>query len=679
MGSVLHAGLSVGERYVAAGVTTPLRRAFSGSKASVEGVTFREANAYVAGIYQSFADASRAGFQAFKTAAPVRDGASSLGDAAFNQPFLINPQRKARWKQNPVQSIPDMAGAAIFSTIRTLGHRPSIAMDEFAKAMTYKMQLNALSVREASYRSARLKGADQAKEFSRVMDAVANRPSSAAIYRAKSVFELSGETYDPAKNYGKDQTLYQAADVLAAVDLHAMADDYARLMTFQNSGLTLKKWEQALGQHRLFRALFVPFLRTPINLVRAGMFDRNPILFAALGENRTKFKNYTAALRGLDQSLERGGAEADLAMARLVTGMGFMATAGLLFANGDLVGKRSAAEEEDGVKSYSIRLGGRWFQYQQLSPVAEMLGIVADMSRIFRDHDINDDDMLQGIGGGVLAAIVNNIVNKAALQGVGDFWDMIDPSFTAGDTDRGERFGKEVMKKIGSSAIPAVVRNLAQTQDPVMREASGLLEHLAANIPTLSQSLPERRDWLGLPVIRKDKDDGLFEGLVQPTRVSQTVDDIVRREVSALSTADPELRMAQRPPERFNEQKITKREHASVLEYQGQGYRHPYTGQNMHEALGSLIQSREYALMGDPQRAASIKETVSQYRRLANASIRNGAVPELREMVNRTGGAKANERAAQEGWNNWQTQANARRYGVSQGDMSAIMNFQPGQ
>lgn len=432
-------------------------------------------------------------------------------------------------------------------------------------------------------------------------------------------------------------------------------------------------------QHRLFRALFVPFLRTPINLVRAGMFDRNPVLFGLLGENRAKFMNYTAALRGLDQSLERGGAEADLAMARLVTGMGFMATAGLLFANGDLVGKRSAAEEEDGVKSYSIRLGGRWFQYQQLSPVAEMLGIVADMSRIFKDHDINDDDILQGIGGGVLAAIVNNIVNKAALQGVGDFWDMIDPSFTQGDTDRGERFGKEVMKKVGSSVVPAVVRNFAQTQDPVMREANGLLEHLAANIPTLSQSLPERRDWLGLPVVRTDKDGGLFEGLIQPTRISKNVEDIVRREVSALSSADPELRMAQRPPERFNEQKITKREHALVLEYQGQVYRPPFTGQNMHEALGTLIQSREYALMADAQRAATIKDTVSQYRRLANAAIRNGAVPELREMVNRTGGAKANERAAQEGWNSWQTQANARRYGVTTADMNAIMTFQPGQ
>lgn len=678
IGSVLHAGLSVGERYVAAGVTSPLRRAFSGSKGSVESVTFREANAYVAGIYQSFADASRAGFQAFKQAAPVRDNSTSVGEVAFNQPFLITKDRKDRWKSNPVLSIPDMAGAAIFSTLRTLGHRPSIAMDEFAKAMTYRMQLNALSVREASYRSARLKGADATKEFTRVMDAVANRPTSAAVYRAKAVFELAGEQFDSAKNYSTDPTLHQAADVLASVDLHAMADDYARLMTFQNSGPVMKKWEKALGQHRLFKALFVPFLRTPLNLVRAGMFDRNPVLYGLMKDNRDKFMNYTAAMRGLDQSLERGGAEADLAMARLVTGIGFMSTAGLLFAGGDLVGKRSAAEEEDGVKSYSIRLGGRWFQYQQLSPVAEMLGIVADMMQTFKDHDINDDDMLQGIGGGVLSAIVNNIVNKAALQGVGDFWDLIDPSFTYGDTDRGARAGKELAKKAGSTLVPAVVRNFAHSQDPVMREAESFLDHIRANIPTLSQSLPERRDWLGLSVIRKDKDGGFVEGMIQPTRISEQVTDIVRLEVSALAQADPDLRMATRPSARFNEQKITPREHGAVLEYQGQVFRDPLTGLTMHEALAALIQSPEYAQMPDPQRATVVKDTVSRHRRLANASIRSGAVPALREMVNRTGGEKANERAMQEGWQSWQTEANARRYGVSAGDIDTIMNFQPG-
>ena len=72
-----------------------------------------------------------------------------------------------------------------------------------------------------------------------------------------------------------------------------------------------------------------------------------------------------------------------------------------------------------------------------------------------------------------------------------------------------------------------------------MREAQGILEQIASNIPTLSQSLPERRDWLGLPIVRKDKDGGFIEGLVQPTRVSEQVSDIVRLEVSALSQGRP--------------------------------------------------------------------------------------------------------------------------------------------
>lgn len=60
-----------------------------------------------------------------------------------------------------------------------------------------------------------------------------------------------------------------------------------------------------------------------------------------------------------------------------------------------------------------------------------------------------------------------------------------------------------------------------------------------------------------------------------------------------------------------------------LLEYQGQIYRDPVSGQNMHEALGALIQSPQFAQMPDPQRAATIKDTVSRYRRLASASVRS--------------------------------------------------------
>ena len=68
--------------------------------------------------------------------------------------------------------------------------------------------------------------------------------------------------------------------------------------------------------------------------------------------------------------------------------------------------------------------------------------------------------------------------------------------------------------------------------------------------------------------------------------------------------------MASRPAARFNEQKITAREHGMLLEYQGQIYRDPVSGQNMHEALGALIKSPAFAQMPDPQRAATIKDTV---------------------------------------------------------------------
>src|SRR5690606_37700164 len=109
----------------------------------------------------------------------------------------------------------------------------------------------------------------------------------------------------------------------------------------------------------------------------------------------------------------RGGAEADLVMARMVSGVALMGTAALLFANGDIVGKRSPAEEQDGIKSYSIRIGGRWFQYSTLSPLAEMLGLTADLFQAIRDRDMADDQ-ISALTGGVAGAIMNNIVNKAA-------------------------------------------------------------------------------------------------------------------------------------------------------------------------------------------------------------------------------------------------------------------------
>ena len=103
VGSVLHASMTVGERYIAAGITSPLRRGLGGKRTSAEGVTFREANAYLFGIHQSFVDATKAGFKASSTRRPRRT--SKRASVATPWPSLSsstpsgrpNGRRAASW------------------------------------------------------------------------------------------------------------------------------------------------------------------------------------------------------------------------------------------------------------------------------------------------------------------------------------------------------------------------------------------------------------------------------------------------------------------------------------------------------------------------------------------------------------------------------------------------------
>lgn len=670
IGSVLHATMTVGERYVGATVGH-VRRGVLGNRTSAEQVTYREANAYTAGVHQNFVDATRLAFRAFKDAKPITDGETQIGSSAQMMPFEFTAARRAKWQKGGLLAIPDMAGTALFGTLRTLGVRPTVAMDEFTKVMGRGMQLNALAVREAAYRSARLRGREQQAVFSKTLDAITNRPTAEALGRAKQAFEEIGQEFDAAKSYMGDTRLEEAADVLTAVNLQEMANDYARLLAFQKTGPTVEAFEKAFNRMKFTKALFVPFFRTPINLVRAGMIDRNPALAWVTKENRAAFGDYFRVMSEQEAALARGGAEGDMVMARMVSGIAFMSMASVLYCNGDLVGKRSKAEEEDGVKSYSIRIGGRWYGYNQLSPVAEMLGIVADMHEAWKDKDASDDQ-LSAMAGGVLSAITNNIVNKAALTGIGDFFDIFDPAFASTNESRADRVAKTAFKKVGDSLIPAIVRNTAWEQDPVMRQASGFIEAFKVNIPGLSESVAERRDWLGEQIVRPDNPMGLF----QPMRVSKVSDDIVRREVSVLAQNDPELRLALTPPARFNGQKITPREHARVLEIQGQIYERTTNGRTMHEDLADLIQSPSFAEMSDKQRAKEIRDVVTTYRRLANQQIERGRYPELAEMVNRTGLAQATEYGEERGYSADQISRRAiNSYGVSPDQLDAINNF----
>jgi hypothetical protein len=60
-----------------------------------------------------------------------------------------------------------------------------------------------------------------------------------------------------------------------------------------------------------------------------------------------------------------------------------------------------------------------------------------------------------------------------------------------------DRFGDGYVRRMAGSIIPTIVAHIAQTQDPVMRDARTITDHLKSRIPGLSQTLPPRRNIFG--------------------------------------------------------------------------------------------------------------------------------------------------------------------------------------
>lgn len=672
LGSGANAVWSVSDRYVAAAIGQA-RTLLPKSGGSLERVTFREANAYAAGVQTAMADALAASFKAFKQAAPVTDGKSSvMADGATFMPFEINDTRKAMWKQKGLLAVPDMVGAGVFSTIRTLGIRPSVAMDEFTKVLTRRMQLGALAHREASYRTARLTDITEAsKVYHKTVDAIMNEPSAEAFAKAEQLFTDRG-IVEGGKQVFQDDLMEEAALVIRSMDIRKMTNDHAREMAFQKIGPKMTKLEQAIGQWPIIKSLYVPFFRTPVALLRNGMFDHNPILSMMMKDNREKLGNLIAAQREIDGHLQRGGADADMVLARMTTGAGLMAFGYGLWNAGQLTGNLSKAEREDGKQPYSVKIGDTWYSFAQLSPLAEPLGFMADLGNAFRQREM-DDDHFEALVGGVLTAFTQNVVNKSFLKGVNDLMDMFDGGQPGQKAEGlGSNLAREATDKLSGIAIPAIVRNVAQDVDPVWRETDDLIQMFIAKIPFVSETLPAKRDWLGNEVVREEGQRGIFQAI----RSTKEKEGLLEREIAQLSKLG-EFDLST-PSRRFNDEEITRDEQGRVLAIQGQEYRNPGTGLNMEETLRDIVASDAYASWSDARRGEEIRDTVSRFRKQANVQIRTPSSPHyMPEMIQRTGMAKIGREADRQGWTPEQARGRARRYGLTPEAFDGVMNFQP--
>ena len=342
----------------------------------------------------------------------------------------------------------------IAGNIATMGRYPTRLLDAgdtFFKVMAYRGELGALAKRKA------LEAGGDAKTF-------------AANY--------AEHLQNPSK-----ETMQEGAELGRYVTLQTELGRYGKAV-------------QGMTRHPILK-WFVPFTRTPLNSMNR-FIDHSP--FALLTSN-------------YDAAVKKGGAQADMARARVAMGSSVMAVTGVLASMGHITGGGPKDPElrrnwlASGWRPYSIRVGTNddgkpiYAQYKRMDPIATVLGVAADMAemtmhlgdvgkRVFGPDqaDMNDEwaEILTMAG----LAISKNVTSRTYMEGFSQLIDLIDKPETKG--------GAMWLNGFISSWVPRVVKNAADTMDnSEIKHVRTLMEALQAQVPGWSSSLHAKRDHWG--------------------------------------------------------------------------------------------------------------------------------------------------------------------------------------
>lgn len=304
------------------------------------------------------------------------------------------------------------------------------------------------------------------------------------------------------------------------------AQQWAEYVTFQALlGPKGRKWEMALRSSPALTPI-APFIRTPVNLFKAGLLERSPIAVFS---------------RQFREDVRAGGRKRDMALARVATGT----LTSLVIADQVMQGSVTGGGPQDpaarslleatGWQPYSVKyrdpVSGdtKYLSYARMEPLAFVIGAVADAVEIgqYIGSDVealNEDEesKLTNVAAAVVAGIANNTMSKTFVKGLADMVELFqDPA----------RYVMNWGKGMAVASIPysSLRRQIGQIQDPYLREAWTLTDKIkqSSGIPGYSEGAPPRRDVFGDP--REVK--GGWLGAMSPLPITTDKFDPVTEEV----------------------------------------------------------------------------------------------------------------------------------------------------
>jgi hypothetical protein len=451
-------------------------------------------------------------------AGPVRSSPLDIGVALFKV-GLIGPKTHAR----------NILSTGGFQIMEEAARLPASVVDMVASAFTGKRTVTGPNVR-AAYRSsyeAATKGLSEAKQIvmkgatdeqlarydskreissgSKLLDLYVNGQFRllAAEDQVFRTYALRRSLEDQARvqaiNEAKGQKGTSRAKVAErtrelvehpTTEMQARAIADSEVATFNNpnlihSGYTAAR--EAIGGKAGGRAvnavldLNVPFVRTPLNIV-ARLFEYSPV-GAVTGTARAA---NAVVNKAFTPEQQRAFART---MGRATTGTALILMGYTLGKKGLLTGSRPddymEAEREVANKRPfgSLRIGDRWQQISDLSPVSSLMIIGADLAR---------EDEKGDITGGITKTLTNAALDQPFGRRAEDVSDVVGSP------------GKQGMRHAGrlaGSFVPTVVADAASALDSKERtKGSDFWNQITYRVPGLRNLLPEKTDLNGEPV-----------------------------------------------------------------------------------------------------------------------------------------------------------------------------------
>jgi hypothetical protein len=204
----------------------------------------------------------------------------------------------------------------------------------------------------------------------------------------------------------------------------------------------------------------------------------------------------------------------------------------------------------------------------------------------------------------IVTALANDIMSKTFLSGPVQWAQAL--------TDKTGSAAKNLINSLAGSAIPGFEAQLAQSQDPFLRDAQTTLDAIKARTQ-LSTTLPMRVTVLGDPVPRPGK---LGPAILSPINKVTPNDDPVAKELLR-------LQLVPGPPQRkIGGVQLTPEQYSQYAQL---------AGQDAKNRIAQMIKSPRWASAPDGVKADLIRGAFNGARSLAQERIRD-AYPEIRRQ-----------------------------------------------